>query len=144
MLTDASCSVLIVRAKARQRRPIRGDMSTLLATNGSPDARAAVAFLRGLGFRGASRLTVLHVIKKRMYQRARLLTTDRASRADFRKLAEDHFQTRGLQGVKLLEETRNELDRPGLRIIEDLAVGHESEEILKAAERVNADLVVVG
>jgi nucleotide-binding universal stress UspA family protein len=73
-----------------------------------------------------------------------VLTTDRIQVAEFMKLAEDLLQARGREGAKLLEATRKALSCPELKIVENLAFGHEAEEILKASQRMRADLVVMG
>jgi nucleotide-binding universal stress UspA family protein len=119
-------------------------MSILVATDGSPDAQEAIEFLKRLGFPPSTVLTLLHIVRKKVHQTAQLVTTDGIQPAIFRKLAEDLFEARGREGVKLLEATRKALNRPGLKIVENLAFGLEAEEILKATKRIRADLVVMG
>ena len=143
VLNEAPCSVLIVRGKSRLKKSTKG-MNILLATDGSPDAQEAIDFVRNFGFLAPTVLTILHVVRKKIHQTAQLLTTDRTQVAEFMKLAEDLLQARGREGTKLLETTRKALSRPELKIVEDLAFGHEAEEILKASQRIRADLVVMG
>jgi nucleotide-binding universal stress UspA family protein len=143
VLNEAPCSVLIVRGKPRPQKSTKG-MKILIATDGSPDAQAGVEFLQKVGLPTSTVLTLLHVVRKRVHQTAQLLTTDRTQLAEFRKLAEDLLQTRGREGAKLLETTGKALNRRELKMGENLAFGHETEEILKAAKRIRADLVVMG
>ncbi len=143
MLNEAPCSVLIVRGKTRPKKSTEG-MKILIATDGSPDAQEGVEFLKNVGFPTSTVLTILHIVRKMVHQTAQLVTTDRTQLAEFMKLAEDLLEARGREGAKLLEATRKALNRPGLKIVENLAFGHEAEEILKATKRTRADLVVVG
>ncbi len=115
-----------------------------MATDGSPDAKRAIEFLERLGFPPSTVLTLLHIVRKKVHQTAQLVTTGRTQLAEFMKLAEDLMKARGREGATLLETTRKALNRPGLKIVENLAFGHEAEEILKAAKRTRADLVVMG
>ena len=119
-------------------------MKILIATDDSPDAQAGVEFLQKVGSPTSTVLTLLHVVRKRVHQTAQLLTTDRTQLAEFRKLSEDLLQARGREGAKLLETTGKALNRRELKMVENLAFGHEAEEILKAAKRIRADLVVMG
>jgi nucleotide-binding universal stress UspA family protein len=119
-------------------------MNLLLATDGSPDAQVAVDFMKNFGFPTSTVLTILHAVRKKVHQTAQLLTTDRIQLDEFMKLAEDLLQARGREGAKLLEVTQKALNRTELKIVENLAFGHEAEEILKASQRIRADLVVMG
>jgi len=143
VLNEAPCSVLIVRGKARPQKSTAG-MKILIATDGSSDAQEGVAFVRKIDFPTSTVLTLLHIVRKKVHQTAQLLTTNRAQVDEFMKLAEDLLQARGREGAILLEETRKVLSRPELKIVENLAFGHEAEEILKASQRIRADLVVMG
>ena len=143
VLNEAPCSVLIVRGKIRPKKSKEG-MRILMATDGSPDAKRAIEFLERLGFPPSTVLTLLHIVRKKVHQTAQLVTTGRTQLAEFMKLAEDLMKARGREGATLLETTRKALNRPGLKIVENLAFGHEAEEILKAAKRTRADLVVMG
>jgi nucleotide-binding universal stress UspA family protein len=131
--------MLMVRGKTRPKKSMEG-MSILVATDGSPDAQEAIEFLKRLGFPPSTVLTLLHILRKKVHQTAQLVTTDGIQPATFRKLAEDLLEVRGREGAKLLETTRKALNRPGLKIVENLAFGHEAEEILKATKRIQADL----
>ncbi len=143
VLNEAPCSVLIVRGKPRPKKTAKG-MNILLATDGSLDAHKGLGFIQNVGFPTSTVLTILHIVRKKVHQTAQLLTTDRIQLAEFKKLAQDLLKARGQEGAKLLETTRNTLSSCELKVIENLAFGHEAEEILKAAKRTRADLVVMG
>lgn len=143
VLNEAPCSVLVGRPQARQKRPSSA-MRILLATDGSPDSWAAVDFLKILNFPKSSKLTLLHVVRKHVYQTEQVLMGGRSSRSQFAKLAEQLLKQRGREGVTLFQESRERLAASGLIIEECLASGHEAQEILKAARRTRADLIVVG
>ena len=143
VLNEAPCSVLIVRGKTRTRKITQG-LNILMATDGSPDAKDAIEFVERLNLPPSTVLTLLHVVRKKVYQTAQLVTTADIQPDTFKKLAEDLLKTRGREGATLLETTRKALNRPGLKIVENLAFGHEADEILKAAKRTRADLVVMG
>ncbi len=143
VLNEAPCSVLIVRGKPRPKKTAKG-MNILLATDGSPDAQAGVKFVKRIGFPASTVCTILHVVRKKIHQTPQLLTTNRTQLAEFKKLAEDLLQARGREGTKVLEATRKIVSCREHKVIENLAFGHEVEEILKAAKRTRADLVVMG
>lgn len=143
VLNEAPCSVLIVRGKTRPTKTTKG-MKILIATDGSPDAQEGVAFVKKVCFPASTVLTILHIVRKKVHQTAQLLTTDRTQLAEFMKLAEDLLKARGREGTKLLEATRKVLSSCELKIVENLAFGQEAEEILKASQRIRADLVVMG
>lgn len=144
VLSEAPCSVLIVRGRAQRTKSTSKAKQILLATDGSLDARAAVEFLNTLALPPSSTITVLHVVRKHVYQTDQLLTTSRTSQTDFAKSAQELLQTRGQQGTELLEQTCQELKRRGLRLEENLALGYEANEILKTAKRIRADLIIMG
>ncbi len=143
VLNEAPCSVLIVRGKPRTTKTAKG-MNILLATDGSPDAQKSIEFFKKVGFPSSTVLTILNIVRKKIHQTAQLLTTDRTQLAEFKKLAEDLLKARGREGAKLLETTRKTLSCRELKVKENLAFGHEPEEILKPAKRIRADLVVMG
>jgi nucleotide-binding universal stress UspA family protein len=143
VLNEAPCSVLIVRGKPRPKKTAKG-MNILFATDGSLDAQEGLGFVKKVGFPTSTVLTILHIVRKKVHQTAQLLTTDRTQLAEFKKLAQDLLKARGREGAKLLEVTRKALSRCDLKVKENLAFGHEAEEILKAEKRIRADLVVMG
>lgn len=143
VLQEAPCSVLIARKMPRQKRTAPG-MNLLLATDGSPDSQAAVDFVKTVGLPDSSRLTILHVVKKHVYETGQSLIADSSHEREFAKLAEELLEVRGREGVKLLEQTRKALSSPGLTIQERLVSGNPAAEILKTARYLDADLIVMG
>ncbi|HNP28941.1 MAG TPA: universal stress protein [Nitrospirales bacterium] len=143
VLQEAPCSVLIARPMPREKKEVRG-MNLLLATDGSPDSRAAVDFVKTVELPPSSHITILHIVKKHVYETERALTSDSKDESEFAKLAEELLEIRGREGAKLLEQTRKALSSPNLEIQERLVFGNPADEILKAARYVRADLIVMG
>ncbi|MDH5562655.1 MAG: universal stress protein [Nitrospirota bacterium] len=143
VLNDALCSVLIGRPTARRGKS-SNTLNVLLATDGSPDAWKAVDILKELGLPPESTITLLHVIKKHMYETAQCVDRAGKSQAEFSKLAKDLCRDRDSAGVRLLKATRDALGSLSLTIQERVALGHETEEILKAARQQTADLILMG
>ncbi|MEO8327061.1 MAG: universal stress protein [Nitrospirota bacterium] len=143
VLQEAPCSVLIARPMPREKKTVRG-LKLLLATDGSADSRAAVDFVKTVEFPASSQITILHVVKKHVYETERALTSDSKDETEFAKLAEELMKIRGREGAKLLEQSRKALSSPNLQIQERLVFGNPAEEILKAARFIKADLIVVG
>lgn len=73
-ITEAPCSVLIGRNRLSGNKKIDG-MNLLLATDGSPDAQAAVGFLKTVEFPPNSQLIILHVVKGRVSETEPALAT---------------------------------------------------------------------
>jgi len=143
VLQEAPCSVLVVRKTARGKKIGQG-MNLLLATDGSPDSRAAVDFVKTVGLPASSQLTILHVVKKHAYETRQTLIADSKHENELAALAEELLEIRGREGAKLLEQTRKALFSPDLTIQERLVYGNPAAEILKAARYIGADLIVVG
>jgi nucleotide-binding universal stress UspA family protein len=144
ILTDAPCSVLVVRGSHRATHKKSKRLRILLATDGSSDAQAARDWVHSLNLPPSSHITVLHVVRKHRYQTEQLITATNVGSLDFPRLAEKLLQERGREGAKLIKTTIGQLKHPGLKITEALAFGHEADEILKAAKRTRANLVVLG
>jgi nucleotide-binding universal stress UspA family protein len=143
VLNDASCSVLIGRPTARKAKS-SSSLKILLATDGSRDAWKAVDALKSFEFSVDTTVTLLHVIKKHIYETGQVVGSAGKSRTEFAKLAKDLCGDRGSAGVRLLKDTRDALSSTTLKILERIALGHEAQEILKAARLQKADLVIVG
>ncbi|MCA9456878.1 MAG: universal stress protein [Nitrospiraceae bacterium] len=143
VLQEAPCSVLIARPMAREKKAGRG-MKLLLATDGSADSRAAVEFIQNLTLPPSSQITILHVVKKHVFETEQTLIADSRKGDEFAKLAEELLAIRGREGAKLLEQTRKVLSAPDLHIQERLVFGNPGDEILKAVRYLRADLVVLG
>ncbi|MDH5774404.1 MAG: universal stress protein [Nitrospirota bacterium] len=143
VLNDASCSILIGRPTARSTKSLTG-LNILLATDGSPDAWKAVDVLKSLEFSGDTTVTLLHVIKKHVYETRQVVERTGKSQAEFSKLAKDLCRDRDLTGVRLLRETRDALASSAHNIRECMALGHDAQEIIRTARVQRADLVIVG
>ncbi len=143
MLNDAPCSVLIGRPTARKTKS-SSRLNVLLATDGSRDAWKAVDALKSFEFSVDTTVTLLHVIKKQIYETGQVVGSRGKSRAEFAKLAKDLCRDRDSTGVRLLKDTRDALASSTLKIHECIALGHEAKEILKTARRQKADLVIMG
>jgi nucleotide-binding universal stress UspA family protein len=143
VLQEAPCSVLIARYMPREKKKAQG-MKLLLATDGSPDAQAAVDFLQAVELPPSSQITILHIVQKHVYETEQALTADSKNETEFAKLAEELLEVRGREGAKLLENTRMALSSYGLPIQERLVFGNPAAEILKTARYMRADLIVMG
>jgi nucleotide-binding universal stress UspA family protein len=143
VLNDASCSVLVGRPTARKAK-LSSSLKVLLATDGSPDAWKAVDVLKKLGLPPGSTAMILHVIRKHVYETARFVDRAGKSQTEFAKSAKDLCGDRSSAGVRLLKDTRDALASLSLNIEERIALGHETQEILKAARQKKADLVIMG
>ena len=143
VLNDASCSVLIGRPTARKAK-LSSNLNILLATDGSRDAWKAVDVLKSFEFSVDTTVTLLHVLKKQIYETGQVVGSAGKSRTEFTKLAKDLCGDRGSAGVRLLKDTRDALSSTTLKIQERIALGHAAQEILKAARQQKSDLVIVG
>ena len=142
VLYDAPCSVLVVRGQPRGAAATNSrGLHVLLAMDGSSDSWEAVALLKTLKLPRSSRLTILHVVEKP----AALITLAWVSaQMDATEFAEDCKRTGQQGGAQLLEETRRDLMGEELEVDTKLTEGHAADEILKVAQDVQADLIVVG
>ena len=143
VLQEASCSVLVARKMSRGKKHDQG-MNLLLATDGSPDSRAAVEFVKTTALPAFSYVTILHVVKKHVYETGQALTADSKNESELAKLAEELLEIRGREGAKLLEQTRKAVSSPDLTITERLVYGNPADEILKTSRYMRADLIVMG
>jgi nucleotide-binding universal stress UspA family protein len=142
VLYDAPCSVLVVRGRPQgaAANNSRG-LHVLLAMDGSSDSREAVALLKTLKLQKSSRLTILHVVEKPVV----LITLAWVSaQMDATEFAEECRRTGRQAGVQLLEETQRDLMEEEIEGDTKLTEGHAADEILKAAQDFQADLIVVG
>ena len=142
VLYDASCSVLVVRG-----RPQWEDESSshgphvLLAIDGSSDSLKAVALIKTLHLPETSRLTLLHVVEQAPALSTLTWVSDHT---DSTPLTEDCRLTGQQTGTQLLEKTQRELMGEKFEIDTKLAEGHAADEILKSAQDIQTDLIVVG
>ncbi len=143
ILNDASCSVLIGRPTSHKAKS-SSILKVLLAIDGSDDSWKAVEFLNGVGLPAGSTVTLLHVVRKHMYETEQFVDSAGKSQAEFSKLAKDLCRDRSAVGVRLLQDTRKVLDSLPFTIKERMALGHEAKEILKTARQQKVDVVLMG
>jgi len=142
ILSDAPCSVLVVRGEPRWTRRKARNMRILFATDGSQDSHRAVTLLKSLHLPKSTLLHMLHVVETphSLTRMAGGFTGHlRAT-----QVTAAMKQTGEQMGEKLLQETRRTLGRRKFRIEAKVTEGHAADEILKAIKRTRADLVVVG
>jgi nucleotide-binding universal stress UspA family protein len=147
VLNDAPCSVLVVRGQAGWigGNTTRG-MRILVATDGSPDAQAVVTFLPTLGLPPSSELTVLHVFEPVEVGTPHLgssfgMTADWAY---FDKPPDEILAAQEKAGKEAVEKAQRQLKQPGLGVKATFTKGNVAEEIIRIAEQLRADLVVLG
>lgn len=143
VLHEASCSVLLARHSPPKNKPGQG-MNLLLATDGSPDAKAAVNFLKEVRFQPGSRLTILHVVRGSDFQTESTWATYRTNQAEWVKLSQELVKLHKREARRLVRETRLDLTGSGLTVVQRVAFGNEAEEILKTAKQTHTDLIVLG
>ena len=140
VLYDAPCSVLVVRDRPQGATDSR-TLHVLLAMDGSSDSWEAVALLKILKLPRTSRLTILHVVEKPV---ALITLAWVSAQMDATEFAEECRRTGRQAGAQLLEETQRDLIGEELEVDTKLTEGHAADEILNAAQEVQADLIVVG
>ncbi len=142
ILSEAPCSVLVVRGEPRWTRRKARNMRVLFATDGSQDSQKAVALLKGLNLPKSTDLSILHVVE--MPDSLTRMAGGFTGHLRATQLTAAIKQTGEQMGEKLLQETRRTLGRRKLCIEAKVTEGHAADEILKAIKRTRADLVVLG
>lgn len=142
VLHSAPCSVLIVRGRGRgaPQERTRG-LRVLLAVDESEHAVAAARWLRTLRVPATSQVTILHVVEPPSDREPQLLST---MAPKFREAAQALIRVTKERGRQVLERVRKVVTHRGLTIRPVLVEGRPAEEILRAAERRHADLVILG
>lgn len=141
VLHAAPCSVLISRGRGKGlgERSAKG-LRILVAVDESEHALAAARWLRALRLPEAE-VTILHVVGPPEDYTPQLLTL-KAPR--FRESAQAVIRMMNERGRQVLKLARKTLAHRGLTIHPVLAEGHAAEEIVQAATRSHADLVILG
>jgi len=142
VLHSAPCSVLISRGRRRgvPRKGARG-LRVLLAVDESEHALAAARLLRSLGVPAMSQVTVLHVVEPPGDRVSQLLST---TTPKLREVAQVMIRVTKEHGRQVLERVRKVVTHRGLTIHPLLVEGRPAEEIIRAAARTHADLVILG
>ncbi len=143
VLRDAPCSVLISRPTAKHTKSDR-ILKIIVASDGSPDSMGGVDLLNSFHFTSATKIILLHVVKKHVYETEQILVANPAHYEEFAQMAERLLEEQGREGVGVLRKVRQRVSSSFTSVEERLAYGHEAHEILKAAKQTRADLVVVG
>lgn len=142
VLREAPCSVLVIREKFRWAIPKNGKgINVLLAIDGSPDAIAALRFLKILDLGRSSTMRIVHVVEKEDYLVNRFKRTGQIDLAQF---AEEIMRRCERAGMKLLKEAQRNIKRPGIKIKTVLSNGNAADEIINIASDFQANLVVLG
>jgi len=144
ILQEAPCPVLLARGSGRREN--RG-MRIVLATDGSSEAETAVEFMNQFTFPPHSEIVLFHVIEPIDYTVVqddyRILGLGPSGLQELQKWAKEIHQRREQAQASLLQKTRKTLTRRKGKV-EHIAVGYAAEEIIKAAYRFRADLIVMG
>ena len=145
VLTEAPCSVLIVRKKTRSGMKTTKGLNVVIGTDGSSDANVALDFVRQLHFSPSTHVTVCHVLEQQD-----ALQTEMSARlgvtgsSNLKQLGTEMRQVREQEGNALLNASVRKLKRRGLTVEKLLAHGHPAEQILTLTQRKKTDLLVVG
>ena len=141
VLHSAPCSVLISRGpRKRGAQPSAKGLRILLAVDESDHALAAARWLRALRL-SAAEVTILHVVGPPGDGTSQLLTL---TAPKFREAAQAMIRVTKERGRKVLERMRKLVAHRGLTAHPALVEGHPAEEIIRAAQRTHADLVILG
>ena len=115
-------------------------MKILLATDGSESAREAVDYVMRFPFPKASEVTVLTVIDQDVFKdedMQGLNDEQESALQETEKLVREEAQ-------ELLARETQRLRNAGLSESGELRIGHPAEEIVRAAEQLDSDCVIVG
>ncbi|MDP3091693.1 MAG: universal stress protein [Nitrospira sp.] len=141
VLHSAPCSVLISRgSRKRGAQPSVKGLRILLAVDESDHALAAARWLRALRL-SAAEVTILHVVGPPGDGTSQLLTL---TAPKFREAAQAMIRVTKERGRQVLGRMRKLVAHRGLTVHPALVEGHPAEEIIRAAQRTHADLVILG
>jgi nucleotide-binding universal stress UspA family protein len=138
LLSEAPASVLIVRG--RPRRQDRG-VRVVLAMDFSKEAKGAAGFFSTLRIPRSSSIMLLHVEERvnRMLDQI-----SGVGRNDMSQTVEQAMQDHKRRTLLMLERMGRRFAQRGIIVDHIFANGAPAEEILRAAERHRADLIVMG
>jgi len=144
VIQEAPCPVLVVRGSGR--RTDRG-MRIVIATDGSQEGERAVEFLNQLTFPQNSEIVLFHVIEPTDYTMVqddyRTVGLGPSGLQKLKDWAKEIHRRREQDQTSLLRQTKKTINRHNVKV-EKIAVGYAAEEIIKAAYRFRADLIVMG
>ena len=145
VLTEAPCSVLIVRKRSGSVMKAFKGLEIVIGTDGSSDGNAAIEFVRQLHLPQSSHVTVCHVLEQQD-----ALQTELSARlgvtgsSNLKELDAEVRQVREHEGNALLNASVRRLKHRGLPVEKVLAHGHPADQMLTLAKRKKTDLLVVG
>ena len=114
-------------------------MKILVATDGSEYARKGVDYVASFASKKDGKIVLLHVVPHdpRIPQDALCFS---GCEARDKKFLEELKEA----GRKMLEEEASKLNDAGLNVELRIELGDPSEEIIKVANEINADMIVMG
>jgi nucleotide-binding universal stress UspA family protein len=115
-------------------------MNILLATDGSDSAKAAAQFIQHFPFPKDSELTVLTVIDENLVVDRQASELDEETRSALQDAERSVYH----EAQQLLEAEAARLREAGWRASTAARTGHCAGEIIKAAEALGSDLIVLG
>jgi len=144
ILREAPCTVLVVRGSTHW---VNRGIRVLVATDGSPEAQASLKFLNELRFPAESEIIVFHAVEGTDYRIVqddfKNLNVDPLGHVDLAKVAVDIQTRKELAGRALVKEATRGLTNRHSNV-DHISTGHAADEILKAAIRFKANLIVMG
>jgi nucleotide-binding universal stress UspA family protein len=122
-------------------------MRILLATDGSDEANTVVEFMNQFTFPPHSEVSLFHVIEPTDYTVVqddyKILGVGPSGLQKIQQLAKEIHRNRERAQTSLLQKTKQSLASRKVKV-EKIAIGYAAEEIIKAASRFRADLIVMG
>jgi nucleotide-binding universal stress UspA family protein len=115
-------------------------MKILFATDGSESAKMAMEFLQLMPLPKNAEISLVTVIDKELYRGMNKHELNK----DQRQLQEETKQLLKEDADTLLAKDKAHLQASGWLITTEILSGHPAKEIVRAARRLTADLVVVG
>jgi len=148
ILHEAPCPVLVVRGQARGLggQQTRG-MRVIVAIDGSSDSQKAISFLTHLTFPSDSTMILFHVVEATDYTVVQddyaILPLGVSGKRDLARVVQDIQQRLDHARMAILEKAQKKL-RPRDVRVETISPGYAADEIVKAAIRFRADLIIMG
>ena len=144
ILQEAPCPVLVVRGS---NRLIHRGLRVLVAIDGSSEAQEALAFLNKIKLPPDSEIFLFHVVEGTDYRVIqddfKTLKVGSSGQPDLSMIAQDIQKRKQVVGRSLVKDAKKGLSNRYTKG-EHISTGHVAEEVLKAASRFRANLIVVG